>query len=149
MGKMPYLRVNAKIIPFDQTIVAIQLILEHAGMPEIVFLYNKHGVLDLADLKQQALVFAKEPDPIPSPTAGRNGYNNVSVLIVPNDSRMYTSLGGIAVIERKNRINMRARRDGGGIFFNTRRSKCAKAQEQGGNSGKQPFSRSIQRVRHR
>ena len=137
------LRVNTKIISFDHAIVAIQLVLEHTSMPEIVFFYNKHGVLDLADLKQQALVLAKEPDFIPSPATGGNGYDNVSIFGVPNESRIHTSLGRISSIERKNRINMRPGRNGGGIFFNTRRSKCAKAQEQGGNSGKQQFCRSI------
>jgi hypothetical protein len=138
-----YLRVNTKIIFFDQAIVAIQLVLEHPGMSEIVFLYNKHGVLDLADLKQQGLVHAKEPDLIPSPATGRNGNDNISIFGVPNDSRIHTALGGIPFIERKNRINMRPGRNGGGIFFNTRRSKCAKAQEEGGNAGKQQFCRSI------
>ena len=117
-----YLRVNTKIISFDQAVIAIQLVLEHTSMPEIVFFYNQHGVLDLADLKQQALVLAKEPDPIPSLKAGRNGYDHVSILVMPYDSGMHTSLGGIPFIERKNRINMRPGRNGGGIFFNTRRS---------------------------
>ena len=138
-----YLRVNTKIISFDQAVIAIQLVLEHTSMPEIVFFYNKHGVLDLPDLKQQALVPAKEPDFILSPATGGNGYDNVTIFGVPNDSRIRTCLGGIPFIERKNRINMRPGRNGGGIFFNTRRSKCAKAQEQGGNSGKQQFCRSI------
>ena len=128
--------VNAKTILFDQTIVAIQLVLEQAGMPEIVFFYNKHGVLDLADLKQQSFVLAKEPDPIPSLKTGRNGYDHISIFVVPYDSGRRTPLGGIPFIERKNMINMRPGRKGGGIFFITGRSKCAKAQKQAGNSGK-------------
>ena len=110
--------VNAKTILFDQTIVAIQLVLEQAGMPEIVFLYNKHEVLDLADLKQQSFVLAKEPDPIPSLKTGRNGYDHISILVAPYDGGMHKSLGGIPFIERKNRINMRPGRKGRGIFFN-------------------------------
>lgn len=118
-----YLRVNTKIISFYQAIVAIQLVLEHTSMPKIVFLYNKHGVLDLADLKQQSFVPAKEPDPIPSLKTGRNGYDHISIFVASYDIRMHASLGGIPFIERKNRINMRPGRKGAGIFFNTRRSK--------------------------
>jgi hypothetical protein len=131
-----YLRVNAKTTSFDQTIIAIQLILEQTGMPKIVFLYNKHGIQDLADLKQQAFVLVKEPDPILSLKAGRNGYDHISIFVMPYDSGMHTTPGGIPYIERKNRINMRPGRKGGGIFFNTGRGKCANAQEQSSNSGK-------------
>ncbi len=148
MGKLPRsIRVNTKTTSFDQIIVAIQLVLEQASMPEIVFLYNKHGVLDLADLKQQAFVRAKEPDPIPSPATGRNGDDHISIFGMLYNSRIHTtlagilydsrkdtSLGSVPLIERKNRINMRSGRNGGRIFFNTRRSKGAKAQEQGCNS---------------
>ena len=118
-----YLRVNAKTILFDQTIVAIQLVLEQAGMPEIVFLYDKHGILDLADLKQQSFVLAKEPDPIPSLKTGWNGYDHISISVVSYDSGLHKPLGGIPFIERRNMINMRPGRKGGGIFFNTGRSK--------------------------
>ncbi len=103
-------------------------------MPEIVFLYNKHGVLDLSDLEQQAFVLAKEPDPVPSTAAGRNGDDHIPIFGMLYNSRLDTSHGSVPFIERKNRINMRSGRNEGGIFFNTRRSKCAKAQEQGCNS---------------
>jgi hypothetical protein len=112
-------------------------------MAKIVFLYNKQGILDLANFKQQAFVLAKEPDPIPAQKSGRNGYDHVPILLVPHDSQIRASLGGISFIERKNRRNMRLGTKGGGIFFNTGRSKCAKAQENGSNSGKQQFSRSF------
>ena len=142
------LRVDAKTTPFDQAIVAIQFVLEQASMSKIVFLYNEYGVLDLTDLKQQAFVLAKEPDPIPSLKAGRNGYDNISFFVVPHDSRIRSPLGSISFIQRKNRRNMRPRRKGGGIFFNTARGKCAKAQEKSSDSGKQQFCRSFFRVRH-
>jgi len=98
-------------------------------MPEIVFLYNKDRVLDLTDLKEQDFVLAEEPDPISSPKAGRNGDHDISIFVMPHNSRIRASLGSILVIQRKNRRNMRPGRKGGGIFFNTRSTKCAKMQE--------------------